>query len=293
MQVLQLTVEEFAAMAKIVYDRTGIHLPEEKRSLLSNRLRKRLRALELDSFDGYRALISDAKRCDEELPHFLSAVTTNETYFFRNEKLWSMFVTDLIPYFNETKKSTAGKSLRIWSAACSTGAEAYTTAIVLREKLPEFSSWNVTVIASDISENVLNSAREALYDQYALSRTDESRIKRWFHREGDKYRLVDEIREMVRFEFRNLRDPYPNARFDLIFLRNVLMYFDTPMKKRVLSVVSDALVPGGRLIVGDVDPIRTVPELNECLPLDYVRPGLYAKPAKTCAGATPTRAATA
>ncbi len=283
MELVKLTREEFDRMARVIYDRTGIHLPAEKLNLLSNRLRKRLRVLDLDSFAAYHDLIADPARCQEELPHFLSAVTTNETYFFRNEQLWTYIAGDFVTRLAATRG--AHRSVRVWSAASSTGAEAYTTAIVLRESLPDFNAWQVSICGSDISENVLAQARAALYDEYAVSKMSKERIRRCFTRVGDRYQLNDELRAMVRFQFHNLRDPFPNARFDLIFLRNVLMYFDTQMKQRVIQNVIAALAPNGQLIVGDVDPIRTVPELRACMTLDYVRPGVYAKPAGAAASA--------
>lgn len=277
MELLKLTTQEFDRIARLIYDQAGIHLPPEKLGLLSNRLRKRLRSLKLDTFEDYYKLLTDKARCEEELPHFLSAVTTNETYFYRNTNLWTFFSGDLIKHFVATKPA-GRKTLRVWSAASSSGEEAYTTAIVLREKLPAFSSWNVTIIASDISKKVLDKAKAGLYDDYAVSKMDPALVKRWFKSADGKHQLRDEIRKIVTFQFHNLREPFPNGNFDVVFLRNVLMYFDTEMKKRVIKVTSDALAPGGHLIVGDVDPIRTIPELNEVMTLDYKRPGVYVKP---------------
>lgn len=276
MELLKLTTSEFQRIAKVVYEKTGIHLGEEKLSMLSNRLRKRLRALNLETYEDYYRLICDTKGCEEELPHFLSAVTTNETYFFRNEQLWKFFTTDLIRHFQDIKRKT--RSLRIWSAASSSGEEAYTAAIALREHLPECHRWNVTIIGSDISNRVLEHARAGIYNDYAVSRMNRPQLEKWFIRQESAYHLKDEIRKMVKFVPHNLRDDMPDGRFDLIFLRNVLMYFDLEMKKRVLQVVTKALAPGGYLIVGDVDPIRTVPELNQSMTLEYKRPGAYQKP---------------
>lgn len=276
MELLKLTTSEFQRIAKVVYEKTGIHLGEEKLSMLSNRLRKRLRALNLETYEDYYRLICDTKGCEEELPHFLSAVTTNETYFFRNEQLWKFFTTDLIRHFQDIKGKT--RSLRIWSAASSSGEEAYTAAIALREHLPECHRWNITIIGSDISNRVLEHARAGIYNDYAVSRMNRPQLEKWFIRQESAYHLKDEIRKMVKFVPHNLRDDMPDGRFDLIFLRNVLMYFDLEMKKRVLQVVTKALAPGGYLIVGDVDPIRTVPELNQSMTLEYKRPGAYQKP---------------
>lgn len=284
--LLKLSPAEFKKIAKVIYDRTGIHLDEGKLSLLSNRLRRRLKALKMETFEEYRKHVESAAGFKEEEPHFLSAVTTNETYFFRNEQLWRFFENDLIPEFVSTKGQT-NKAIRIWSAASSSGEEAYTTAIMLRELLPNFATWNVKIIGSDISSKVLDKAKAANYNSYAVSKTTPERIKKWFDTQGeDSFQLKPAISDMVTFQFHNLRDDFPSGRFDVIFLRNVLMYFDIPMKKRVIDVVSKALVDNGRLIVGDVDPIRTIPELSAHMPLTYRRPGVYQKVSKTTTDAS-------
>lgn len=279
---LQLTEDEFARMARMVYDRTGIHLPVEKRGMLSNRLRKRLRALNMDSFAPYFELLKSKEGCEEELPHFLSAVTTNETYFFRNEQLWQYLGGELIPSLVAARGPRAG-TLRFWSAASSSGEEAYTLAILLRETVPDVAKWSITIIASDISSRMLDKARGGIYNDYAVAKTPPALVKKYFEAKDGAYHLTEEARRMVRFQFHNLRDPFPNGKFDVVFLRNVLMYFDNAMKIRVLGNITDALAPGGRLIVGDVDPIRTVAELSAALTLDYERPGVYVKPTRPAA----------
>jgi len=284
--LLKLSPEEFKKIAKVVYDRTGIHLEDRKLSLLSNRLRRRLKALNMETFDQYRKHIESASGFKEEEPHFLSAVTTNETYFFRNEQLWKYFEDELVPNLISTKGKT-NKTIRIWSAASSSGEEAYTTAIMLREMLPNFATWNVKIIGSDISSKVLDMAKAGKYNAYAVSKTTPARIKKWFDEiSKDEYHLNPAIKNMVTFQFHNLRDDFPSGRFDVIFLRNVLMYFDIPMKKRVIDVVSNALVDNGRLIVGDVDPIRTIPELSAHIKLTYQRPGMYQKLKNAASGKT-------
>jgi len=284
MKIQLLTKDQFARFARLVYDRTGIFLAEGKRTMLSNRLRRRLRALDLPDFDAYYDLMRVPKKSDAELSHFLAAVTTNETYFFRNPRLWAFFAEKWLPEF--VKKNARGtKSLNIWSAAASSGEEAYTAAIVLRENLPNFSSWNVTIRGTDISESMLEKARGGLYADYAVSRMEPERVKRWFDHDENGYQLKDKVRKMVRYEFHNLRDSFAKNRFDFILLRNVLMYFDTPMKQRVIDVVSEALAPGGTLFVGDVDPIRTCQDLMKSLPLEVGPPALYLKPGGVAAHA--------
>lgn len=278
----KLTPAQFEFVARLVYERSGIHMPQQKLEMLSDRLRKRLRALDLKSFDEYCNLFTSKEDCDEELPHFLSAVTTNETYFFRNKRMWRFVAEDLIPHLIETNR--ASRSIRIWSAAGSSGEEAYTAAIALREHLKDIRQWRITIVGSDISRNMLDKASAGVYGDYAVSKMSPAQVQRWFEGKGDKYYLRDEIRRMVRFQFHNLQDPFPGGPFDLVFLRNVLMYFDVPMKKRVLRIVSDAVAPGGHLIVGDIDPIRLSPELDDCLNMDYRGYGAYRKPCDEFAG---------
>lgn len=283
MDLQKLTEKQFREIAQLVYNKTGIHLEDRKLDLLSNRLRRRLKALSMTDFEEYYLYIKSDKGFKEEEPHFLSAVTTNETYFFRNEQLWKYISGELLDHFVQLKKDSR-KTIRVWSAASSSGEEAYTCAIVLRELLPNFSTWDVKIVGSDISSNVLNKAKAAVYNDYAVSKTTPERIKKWFNEKDDAYHLKDEIRAMVEFKFHNLRDSIGKGCFDLIFLRNVLMYFDVAMKKRVIDVVTEALAPDGRLIVGDVDPIRTISELSSHMTLDYLRPGVYGKPSMQGAG---------
>ncbi|MFO0973308.1 MAG: protein-glutamate O-methyltransferase CheR [Phycisphaerae bacterium] len=276
-ELLQLTPAEFERISRFVYQRTGISLGEEKVSMLSNRLRRRLRALKLGTFEEYYQLLMSGD--EEEMSHFLSAVTTNETYFFRNDKLWEYVGEQLIPALVEEKRGSE-PSLRFWSAASSTGAEAYTLAIVLRETLGAVGGRNARIVASDISEKVLSVARAGRYDAYAVSRLSPERCKSYFRHDAanDTYELKPDVRSMVTFEFHNLRDAYRGAPFDVVFLRNVMMYFDLPMKRLVLKNVTAALRPGGYLIIGDVDPLRDGSGLRDDCDLEYVRPSVHRKP---------------
>jgi chemotaxis protein methyltransferase CheR len=208
-ELVKLSNEEFAKIAKVVYDLAGIHLPDEKLGLLSNRLRKRLRELKLASFSDYHKLISSKAGLEEELPHFLSAVTTNETYFFRNEQLWKFFCNEFIPDLI-ARKGDRNKSVRIWSAASSSGEESYTTAISLREHLPNVDSWSVSIVGSDISAKVLEKARNAIYNDYAVSKMPPAQIDRWFTKlPSGEFQLKDAVRKMVKFQFHNLKETFP------------------------------------------------------------------------------------
>lgn len=277
MMLQTLSPEEFTQFARMVYERAGIFLPEEKRGLLSSRLRARLKALAIGTFEEYHKRFTNADFAETELPFFLSAVTTNETYFFRNERLWELFEKTLVPEI--VKANSRTKLVRVWSAASSSGEEAYTVAIILRETLPEFAKWRVQVIGTDISKKVLDRATRARYNEYAVSKMSSLRRKLWFDQVENDYQLKDEIRRQVKFQTHNLREPFQKESFDLVLLRNVLMYFDGPMKLKAVRHAGEAVAPGKYLFVGDVDPIRTSRELIDTLPLTPLSPGLYRKPA--------------
>ncbi|MBI5862910.1 MAG: protein-glutamate O-methyltransferase CheR [Planctomycetes bacterium] len=277
-----LTPDEFARFASLVYDRAGIHLPPSKSGLLSNRLRQRLRALKIASFGEYYKRFTNAAFVEEELPYFLSAVTTNETYFFRNAQLWNTLGEKILPGILERNGRTA-RTLKVWSAASSSGEEAYTVGILLLERIPDAARWTISVVGSDISQKVLDRARTGLYNDYAVSRTTPARVSRWFDKVDGQYRVKDEVRKLVRFQFHNLRERFPSGGFDFVLLRNVLMYFDAEMKRKTIANVCEAVAPGGWLYVGDVDPIRTSSELVGCMPLQPSFPGFYQRALSTSA----------
>lgn len=274
-EAVELTESQFAAFAKLVDKVAGIHLPAQKRKLLSNRLRRRLRTLQISSFDEYYARFSDKKFIEAEMPEFLTVVTTNETYFLRNPKLWETFIGTVLPDIVEQRSKKGNKTIRLWSAASSSGEEAYTAAILLRENLKDFAQWKVQIVGTDISPKMLNLACEGTYGEYALSKLSKVQRQKWFQPGKDQHRLTDEIRKMVTFHSHNLRDRFSQSDFDLVLLRNVLMYFDTPMKREAITTASAAVRRGGYLYIGDVDPTRTTPELRDSLKLEPLGPGWY------------------
>ena len=271
---MQLTEQEFEHFAKLVQERAGITLVPAKRTLLSNRLRARLKARGLSSFAEYAQQMRNPRFAEDELPHFLSTVTTNETHFFRNPRLWELFTNKMIPAFRNGRPS-ATKRIKVWSAASSSGEEAYTVAIALAEAFGLDSGWQVQIVGSDISQRVLDKAQAGRYGEYAVAKMDTARRTRWFNRIDDEYEVKPELRKMVRFMTHDLRRPFPLRGFNLVLLRNVLMYFDNDTKRQALETCVQAVAPEGFLFVGDVDPIRTTPELTASMPFKGEAPGLY------------------
>ncbi len=254
-----LRPEEFALFKKLMYERTGIFLNETKLALVANRLRARLRLLKLPS---YRAYYEYARGHEDELTACIDAITTNETYFFREPRQWAYFETDMLPAL--LRRNAKTKTLRIWSAACSTGEEPYSVAIFLKEHLPP--GWRPEITGSDINSEVLARAKAAVYRPYAVAKTDPALVRKYFTEEktdpegrpaagsepraAEGYRLSAAVRAMVRLEPHNLLKKKPSGKFDVILCRNVLIYFNDESKRRVLANLYDALTPGGYLLLG-------------------------------------------
>ena len=263
----ELREADFAVCQKLIYKHTGIHYPYEKRKLLQNRLRKRMRVLRLASFADYLAHLRGAGARDE-LQQFLNVITTNETYFFRCQRHWDFFRSWIV----ERRPLLVGpRRLRIWSAAASTGAEAYTMAIVLQQELGAAALAKVEIVATDVNDAVLREAREGRFRGYAISQTEPEVVARWFRRTGDDHYQIDpRLQRMVQFRVHNLQQPMRGGPFDLVFLRNVMIYFDAKSKEHVLRHVHDVLVPDGYLLVGESESLLSLQH-----GFDYVRPSLF------------------
>lgn len=247
----------------------GLHLPISKKALLQSRLCGRMHELGLAQLSHYHALISSAEGI-EERQRAIDLITTNETYFFREQSHFDFLSTELLPAW-------AGvKTLRVWSAASSTGEEAYTLAMLLDHYRPG-GSWSV--FASDISSRVLSFARRALYPMVRGQNIPKAYLKRYCLRGTGEYEghfLVDgELRRKVEFARRNLTDldAFDDGNFDLIFLRNVIIYFDFPTKIKVLNDVIKRLQPGGYLVVGHSESLHGMH-----LELEMHSPSIYRKP---------------
>lgn len=272
-----ITTGEFQLFAKLIYRLAGIHLRDSKIALVSNRLRKRLKALNLGSYREYYDYISrnDAKAQDE-IVNFIDAITTNETYFFRHETDFDFLRTVVIPEV-ESRQTGANKFIKIWSAASSTGEEPYSIAMTVAEELDGVPGWNIQILASDINVTVLASAEKAVYGPYAVSRLNNYAINKYFDRvrpagphDEEKYLVKPHYKKMVKFKRHNLKDAMTLARFDCIFCRNVLIYFDNESKTHVIENLYNALNDGGYLILGHAESLMRIKSRFK-----YVRPSVY------------------
>lgn len=256
MEFEHLNPRQFDRFCDFIYKASGIRIDERKVTLLSNRIRRRLKAGNFTDFDVYYKFLTSAAGADE-LEGFLDAITTNETFFFRTQKHFDWLKNQFVPEL--LKQQRAGNrpaSLRIWSAGCASGAEAYTIAICLAEELFRLRDWSLYILGTDISEDALREARLGIYKQRSIDEVSEKQLRRYFRAiDGDRWQVRDEVRELVEFQRHNLMMPLDQPKFDCIFIRNVLIYFDRDSKQTVIDNLLNSLVAGGYLVVGPSEGI--------------------------------------
>lgn len=250
-----LTDRQFRSIADIVQSQVGIQLPPGKRTMVEGRLRKRVRALGLDDVGSYVELLFEKNRLEEELVHLIDCVTTNKTDFFREPAHFDFLRAVAVPALI-ARAGARRTRLKVWSAACSIGAEAYTTAMVLDDLARAGPPFDFSILGTDISTDVVKQARAAIYSLDMLEPVPSHLAQRYLMaaREAGRReaRIVPELRRRVRFERINLMDEsYPVDRdVDIIFCRNVLIYFHKTTQKEVIERLSAHLRPGGYLLLG-------------------------------------------
>lgn len=253
--VARLTDRQFRSIAELVEGHVGIKLPPGKRLMLEGRLQKRVRALNHSSVNEYADRLLEGEYLDTELVHLIDCVTTNKTDFFREPSHFD-FLRDMAVHELLGQRGRGSQGLKIWSAACSTGMEAYTTAIVLDNMLRTGSRFQFKILGTDISTGVLRLAKLGIYSREVIAPVPEDLAKRYFLRSRDKssaeVRVIPELRRVVNFMRMNLMDlTYPVDRdVDIIFCRNVLIYFDKATQRKVVDRLCSHLRPGGYLLVG-------------------------------------------
>ncbi len=272
----QVTDLQLSRYARLVYELTGICISPQKKTLLSNRLRRRLRETGIDGYEAYYNHLRKLPSNDPEWDAFLQEITTHETYLFRDEMHWQWFQNKFLPEIvSQSRSGKRPRSLRIWSSACSTGDEVYTIACCLAQSLPSFSQWNIEIIGTDIGVGAIENAKSAEFGERAMRLVPERLKKRCFTRaEGTRlFKAKQVLSDMVSFRQHNLMDPFRVKPFDMILVKNVLIYFDKTSKATVLNHVQNQLLPGGLLICGAAEGASDL--LGS---LERLEPWLYRKP---------------
>lgn len=253
----KLSNQQFELFREFIYRHSGIRVDAGKITLMSNRVRRRLRATKIGDFGSYYHFLTSPAGASE-MEMFLDAITTNETHFFRTPHHFDWFKGAFLDELVQRSHSRAGqRTLRVWSAACSTGEEAYSIAICVKESALKLRGWKSTILGTDISEAVLRDARAGVYRQRSLEEVSQQRLKRHFEAspDGDCFTLQPNLRDMVEFRRHNLMEPLRLPPFDCIFIRNVLIYFDRDSKQVVINHLLSSLATGGYLVVGPSEGI--------------------------------------
>jgi chemotaxis protein methyltransferase CheR len=268
----EITDQQFQEISGLVKRLAGINLHEGKKELVKARLAKRTRQLKLGSLDEYIAYV----RGDEtgrELISMLDALSTNLTYFFRESAHFDFLKDRVIPRLMQQNH----RRLRIWSAGCSSGEEPYSIAMLLREQIPDVDRWDAKILATDLSTLVLNTAMQGEYDRERFRDTPAQLVQRYFDivetSPNKTYRAGKQIRDMIHFARLNLMERWPmKGPFDVIFCRNVMIYFDKPTQSQLVNRFHGLLGPGGYLFLGHSESLTgTQHEFRYVIPATYMK----------------------
>ncbi|MBD3258851.1 protein-glutamate O-methyltransferase CheR [candidate division GN15 bacterium] len=290
---IEMTLDEFKMIRDFIHEKSGIFFAENKMYLVKNRLQKRMAELNMKTVRDYFYHV----KYDVSLKEFnrlMVLMTTNETSFFRNEPQLLCFAEEVLPLILEEKSKAKGaKTLRIWSAGCSTGEEPYTLAIIILEHLKGRSGWNVEILANDISEDVLAKARRGEYTGITLRNIKPDILNRYFTKQDDRYRVKPEVKALVKFSHMNLNDPRRITvmnKMDAIFCRNVMIYFSEDVKRDLVRGFFNALNPGGYFYIGHSETLHGI---SKAFKLVYFKNALVYQKEAVSSAAAPARSTAA
>lgn len=249
---------EFRLLRDLIRENCGIFFDDGSKFILERRLSRRLKLHQLTDFrDYYRLLLYDKNR-DEEFASAIDLLTVNETFFFREQNQLKAFSEEILPELKEANRDR--RKLRVWSAGCSTGEEPYTIAMLILE-FAGLLGWNVEIFGSDISHSVLTAARKGLYRKNSFRSSNPYFMEKYFREEDGSFVISEGVKRLVSFSHLNLLDPFKVrfvGRMDVIFCRNVLIYFDHDARKKVIDNFYDSLVEGGYLLLGHAESLMSI-----------------------------------
>ena len=254
-EIIPLEEDVFRLIRDFVKDYCGIYFDDDSRYLLERRLSRRVRTRHFSTFREYYRYLLYHKDRDQELASIIDIITVNETYFFREQNQLKTLSEEILPEILRTNKDK--KRLRIWSAGCSTGEEPYTVAMLVLEK-GRFRDWDIEIFGSDINQRVLQVARSGVYRKNSFRTTEPYFLHKYFREEDGLSRISDNVKQYVNFTHLNLLDPFKIRLFgamDIIFCRNVLIYFDQSSRKKVIEMFYERLVDGGYLLLGHAESL--------------------------------------
>ena len=257
-----LTPDTFEEWRNFIYEQTGIYYQDNKKYLLESRLQKRMSFLGINSYHEYLDYLKFNPSGTNELRYLFDAITINETFFFRNQAQLDALVTKVFPEIIQSKEKTGSNSLKIWSAGCSSGEEAYSIAIMLNELIrPRYPQITFEIVGTDLSNAMIDAARRAVYREYSIRNAPVYYLKKYFVTEHDVHKLNTDIKNMASFKLLNLYDDVimkTMIQFDLIFCANVLIYFDQKSKIKVINHLYNSLNKGGYLFIGYSESLHSI-----------------------------------
>ncbi|MGE5498148.1 MAG: CheR family methyltransferase [Syntrophothermus sp.] len=273
-----LSANEFERLSKFIYMNCGIKMPPTKKIMLEARLRKRLKDLSLETFSSYCDYLFSKNGMENEMIHMIDVVTTNKTDFFREPNQFTFLTENALPEMVEAIGCGIKRKLKVWSAGCSTGEEPYTLAIVLSEFGENYPGWDFSILGSDISTQVLEKAALGIYPMDRVEAIPLTIKKKYFLKSKDRLkplvRVAPELRKKIQLKRINFMDDDLGVRdmMDVIFCRNVIIYFDKETQEKLIRKLCRNLLPGGYFFVGHSETL-----FNMDLPLTQVAPSIYKK----------------
>ncbi len=250
-----MTPDEFKLFRDLIYTECGIFFREEKRDFLKSRIEKRLKTLKMGSYFHYYKYVKD-DRNKREMFDFLDSITINETFFFRNMPQFEILREKVVPELLERKRKMGDYNLIFWSAGCATGEEPYSMAIEILESVQDAYRWNIQLIASDISWRCIEVAQNGAYPKEKFNETPQKYLDKYFVPSGGFYQVKDDLKRVVIFDFHNLKHENGLCNVDVIFCRNVMIYFDMEEQKRIVSRFQRVLNTGGYLFLGHAESLH-------------------------------------
>ncbi len=253
---------ELELFQRFIGAHSGLHFSHRNNRILEQGLHRRMSAVGVASYTAYHDYLLHYSESRNELKKLLSLVTVSETSFFRYSNHRNAFVNQLIPDIIEQRRHS--KTMRIWSAGCSTGEEPYGIAMLLAEHFPELAGWTVEILATDINKRSLRAAREGIYGKRSVRLVEENYLKKYFTQIGGLHVVSSEVKNCVRFDYLNLKDEnFPSLHnntigFDIIFCRNVMIYFEPETTRQIVNKFADCLTPGGYLLLGHSETLQNV-----------------------------------
>lgn len=275
MSYFELSDREFSLFSRLVLEKAGINLHEGKKELVRSRLSRRLRAKKMDRFkEYYNYLLADES--GEELIHMLDAISTNLTSFFREPKHFDFLEKTALPNILAGRKAR-NRQINLWSAGCSSGEEPYTLSICLHEFAESIDGLDIRILATDISTKMLTTAASGIYHKSQVQTIPPMVLRKYFQRGQDRwnehYRLKPFVRKTIDFKRLNLMEPFPFAnKFQIIFCRNVMIYFDKTVQNTLVNKYYDCLEPGGYLFIGHSESLMGTEHRFK-----YIQPTIYQK----------------